>query len=116
MKRILLPIALAAATSFSVTAAVPPPPDLVVAADGSGDFKTIQAAVASIPATNQERTVIFIKDGVYHEKIRVNASFVTLRGQSRRGTRLEFPQLNDDFTRSPDPLGRAVINLDRADD
>jgi pectinesterase len=91
-------------------------PDLVVAADGSGDFKTVQAAVASIPRTNTERIVVFIKDGIYHEKIRVDASFVTLRGQSRPGTRIEFPQLDEDFTRNPDPIGRAVINLNQAND
>jgi pectinesterase len=91
-------------------------PDITVAADGSGDFKTIQAAVASISKTNSERTVVFVKDGIYKEKIRVDASFVTLRGQSRAGTRIEFPQLNDDFTAKPDELGRAVINLNRADD
>jgi pectinesterase len=93
-----------------------PRPDIVVAADGSGDFKTIQAAVASISSTNRERTVVFIKDGVYREKIRVDAAFVTLRGQSRKGTRIEFTQLNDDFTRHPDDLGRAVINVNKADD
>ncbi len=93
-----------------------PQPDLVVAADGSGDFKTIQAAVASIPKTNAERVVVFIKNGTYHEKIRVDASFVTLRGQSRKGTRIEFPQLDEDFTRNPDPIGRAVINLNQAND
>jgi pectinesterase len=91
-------------------------PDIVVAADGTGDFKTIQAAVESIPNTNRERKIVFIKDGVYREKVRVGASFVTLRGQSRKGTRIEFAQLNDDFTRKPDDLGRAVINLNRADD
>jgi pectinesterase len=93
-----------------------PKPDIVVVADGSGDFRTIQAAVASISKTNRERIVVFIKDGVYREKIRVDASFVTLRGESRKGTRIEFPQLNDDFTAKPDDLGRAVINLNRADD
>jgi pectinesterase len=91
-------------------------PDIIVAADGSGNFKTVQAAVESIPNTNRERLVVFVKDGVYHEKIRVDASFVTLRGQSRKGTRIEFAQLNDDFTRNQDNLGRAVINLNRADD
>ncbi|MGB8368171.1 MAG: pectinesterase family protein [Limisphaerales bacterium] len=93
-----------------------PKPDIIVAADGSGDFKTIQAAVASIPKTNTERAVVFIKDGTYKEKIRVDASFVTLRGQSRSGTRIEFPQLDEDFTKNPDPIGRAVINLNQADD
>src|SRR5208282_3788264 len=93
-----------------------PRPDLIVAADGSGDFKTIQAAVASIPKTNTERIVVFVKDGTYHEKIRVDASFVTLRGQSRSGTRIEFPQLDEDFNKTPDATGRAVINLNQADD
>ncbi|MGA2787853.1 MAG: pectinesterase family protein [Verrucomicrobiota bacterium] len=93
-----------------------PKPDLIVAADGSGDFKTIQAAVASIPNTNTDRIVVFIKNGTYHEKIRVDASCVTLRGQSRKGTRIEFPQLDEDYTQNPDPIGRAVINLNHADD
>ena len=93
-----------------------PQPDLVVAADGSGDFKTIQSAVGSISKTNRERLVVFIKDGIYKEKIRVDASFVTLSGESRKGTRIEFPQLNDDFTAQPDDLGRAVININHADD
>jgi pectinesterase len=101
---------------FQVFASTLPKPDIVVAADGSGDFKTIQAAVQSVHKTNRERVVVFIKDGVYREKIRVDAPFLTLRGQSRKGTRIEFPQLNDDFTAKPDDLGRAVINLNRADD
>lgn len=92
-----------------------PKPDISVAADGSGDFKTVQAAVASIPKANRERIVVFIKDGVYREKVRVDASFVTLRGGSRKGTRIEFPQLNDDFTKSPDELGRAVLNVNGDD-
>lgn len=101
-----------ASTSFAGNL---PKPDIVVAGDGSGDFKTVQAAVASIPKSNRERIVVFIKDGVYHEKVRVDASFVTVRGESRKGTRIEFPQLNDDFTRSPDALGRAVINVNGDD-
>jgi pectinesterase len=92
-----------------------PKPDIVVAADGSGDFKTVQAAVASIPKANRERIVVLIKDGVYREKVRVDAAFVTLRGESRKGTRLEFPQLNEDFSKSPDRLGRAVINVNGDD-
>jgi len=93
-----------------------PKPDLVVAADGSGDFKTVQDAVASLPKANTERIVVLIKDGTYKEKIRVDASFVTLRGQSRKGTRIEFPQLDEDFTKTPDAIGRAVINLSQAND
>jgi pectinesterase len=93
-----------------------PKPDIIVAADGSGDFKTVQAAVESISKTNAERIVVLIQNGTYHEKIRVDASFVTLRGQSRQGARIEFPQLDEDFNKTPDALGRAVINLSHARD
>jgi len=93
-----------------------PKPDIVVAVDCTGDFKTIQAAVESIPATNRDRVVVFIKKGRYREKIRVDASFVTLRGESRERTRIEFPQLKDDFTAHPDAIGPAVINLNHAND
>src|SRR5689334_4714585 len=88
-----------------------PPPDITVATDGSGDFTSVQKAVASIPKDNTQRIVIFIKDGVYKEKVKVEAACVTLRGQSRKGTRIEFAQLNEDFGRNPDNIGRAVLNV-----
>ena len=91
------------------------PPDITVAADGSAQFKTIHDAVQSIPKGNGERTVIMIKDGVYNEKVRIDAACVTLRGQSRDKTRIEFAQLNDDFTKKPDDRGRAVLNINGDD-
>jgi pectinesterase len=93
-----------------------PKPDIIVAADGTGDFKTIQAAVESIPVTNRERVIVLIKNGTYREKIRLGASFVSLRGQGRNRTRIEFSQVKDDFIAHPDRLGWAVINLNRAND
>jgi len=86
-------------------------PDITVARDGSGDFKTIQEAVASIPRDNRQRIIVSIKDGVYHEKVRIDPDFITFRGQSRGGTRIEFPQGTDEFTNHPDDIGRAVINI-----
>jgi pectinesterase len=90
-------------------------PDLTVAADGSGDFKTIQEAINTVPKTNDQRMIIFIKDGLYHEKVRIDPGFITLRGQSREGTRIEFPQGTDDFTNYPDDIGRAVVNINGSD-
>jgi pectinesterase len=104
-----------AAIALSSFAQSLPQPDIVVAADGSGSFKTVQAAIASIAATNRERIVVFIKGGVYREKVRVDAAFVTLRGENRHGTRIEFSQLAEDFTKLPDKLGRAVINVNGDD-
>jgi len=99
----------------SVAAAQSIPPDITVAADGSGDFTSIQKAVQSIPKDNSQRIVILIKDGVYKEKVRIDASYITLQGQSRAGTRIEFPQLHDDFTKNPDDIGRAVVNINGSD-
>ncbi len=59
----------ALASSQSLCAAATPSgqlsPDITVAADGSGDFKSVQAAIDSIPKTNTERKIIFIKNGTY---------------------------------------------------
>ncbi|XP_073141825.1 pectinesterase [Henckelia pumila] len=51
--------------SSSVTA------DVVVAADGSGDFKTVTAAVDAAPEKSSKRYVIRIKAGVYRENVEV---------------------------------------------
>jgi pectinesterase len=106
---LVLTIALLATKSFTVK------PDITVAADGSGGFKTIQAALDSIPTNNHERMIIFIKDGVYHEKVRIDPDFVTLSGQSRHGTRIEFAQGTDEFAKQPDKIGRAVVNINGDD-
>ena len=62
----------------------------------------------SIPRTNRERRLIVVKDGTYTEKVRVDAPFITLRGESRTGTRLEFAQAR---TESRDDRGVGVLNL-----
>lgn len=46
-------------------------PDVVVAADGSGDFKTVEAAVTAAPEKSAKRYVIKIKAGVYRENVEV---------------------------------------------
>lgn len=44
---------------------------MVVAQDGSGDFPHIQDAVDAAKAFPSKRVTIFIKNGIYHEKIRI---------------------------------------------
>ena len=50
---------------------------LTVAADGSADFKTVQAAVDAAPATG---AAIYIRPGIYHEKVLVAKAHIQLRG------------------------------------
>jgi pectinesterase len=83
-------------------------PDLVVAADGSGQFTSVQAALSSIPADNRERKVIFVRNGVYDEAVRVDAPYVTLRGESRLGVRL---QANRPAEETKDEIGKGVLNI-----
>ncbi|KAA8541573.1 hypothetical protein F0562_022725 [Nyssa sinensis] len=46
-------------------------PDVVVAADGSGDYRTVSEAVAAAPQGSSRRYVIRIKAGVYRENVDV---------------------------------------------
>ena len=50
------------------------PTNLVVAADGSGDFVTVQGAVDSIPLNNTAYTLINIHDGNYVGLVNISAS------------------------------------------
>ena len=61
------------------------PAPVVVAPDGSGQFKTIQAAINSIPDGNGEWRVIVVKPGTYRERLLINErkTFVILRGEDK---------------------------------
>ncbi len=88
---------------------------IVVAKDGTGDFRTITQAMDALPMFNYQRVVIFIKNGVYDEKIRITQDYVTLRGESRDSTIIEYNQLRTDWIAHKDPIGPAVVNI-HADD
>lgn len=51
--------------------------DYVVAKDGTGNFTTIQAAINAAP-TGSTRTTIFIKKGVYQEKIYMGSNSASI--------------------------------------
>ncbi len=53
-------------------------------------YKTVQAAVDSVPATNTNRVVIFVKNGKYFEHLKVNSPNITLIGEDRENTVIQF--------------------------
>ena len=63
---------------------------IIVAADGSGDFKTVQQAVDHVPDNNNQRVVIQIKRGVYQEQVRVTKRYLTFRGEDAGNTVLTY--------------------------
>jgi pectin methylesterase-like acyl-CoA thioesterase len=71
------------------------PTNLIVAADGSGDFLTVQGAVDSVPANNTAPTIINIRNGFYRETVDVlSKNNLDFRGQSRSGTFVGYPNNN----------------------
>jgi pectinesterase len=61
---------------------------ITVAKDGSGDFTSIQAAILSCKSFPYQRITIYVKNGVYHEKVRVPAwnTKISLIGESEDST------------------------------
>ncbi|MEV7803127.1 pectinesterase family protein [Microbispora sp. NPDC088329] len=53
-----------------------------VAADGTGRYRTVQAAIDAVPANNGGRVVITIKPGTYREIVTIpaNKPYITLQG------------------------------------
>ena len=65
---------------------------LTVAADGSGNYRTVQAALDAVPAGNKAALTIFIRNGLYHEKLHLDSTkdHVTLLGEDSLRTILTY--------------------------
>ena len=58
--------------------------------DGHATYKTVQAAVNSVPADNAESKVIFIKNGEYNERVTVEVPNVSLLGEDAEKTHIYY--------------------------
>lgn len=63
---------------------------MIVAKDGSGDYKTVQEAVDQIPKNNEEQVKIYIKNGIYKEKLYIMQPYITLIGEDPEKTILTY--------------------------
>ncbi|MXN90738.1 pectin esterase [Flavobacterium sp. Sd200] len=63
-----------------------------VAQDGTGDYTSIQDAVNNSKAFPYERITIFVKNGVYHEKVKIHEwnPNISLVGESKEKTVITF--------------------------
>ena len=88
-----------------------PKSDLNVAADGSGDFCTIQGAVDYVPDDNTFPIQIHVKKGVYNGIVYVGQGKNQLHfvGQSREGCVIQG--LNNNSL-NPSRVGRALFGID----
>lgn len=73
---------------------------IVVAQDGSSDFTTVNEALKKLKGDSEEKVRIYVKDGIYKEKILMNYTLnnVTIEGESKDGTIItngDYAQLNN---------------------
>ena len=83
--------------------------DFVVAADGSGNFKTVQEAINAVPDFRKKWTTIFIKNGTYKEKIVMAESkqMVSFIGESIDKTIITY----DDYSQKKNVFGEERVPL-----
>src|SRR5438067_9262397 len=79
---------------------------IVVSLDRNGNFRTVQEAFDAIPANNKNPVTVFVKKGIYKEKLRLDSSrqFVTLLGEDKFNTILTY----DDHAGKTSPKGDTI--------
>ncbi|MDX5436958.1 MAG: pectinesterase family protein [Pontibacter sp.] len=80
--------------------------DFVVAKDGSGDYTSVQEAINAVPDFRKNQTCIFIKKGVYKEKLTLPASKTNVRfvGEDVKVTILTY----DDYASKKNRFGEEM--------
>jgi pectinesterase len=80
--------------------------NIIVAQDGSGNYKTVQQAFNTIPLNNKKPVIVYIKNGIYKEKIHLDSSknYVTIIGEDKFKTILTY----DDHTGKRSPKGDTI--------
>lgn len=75
--------------------------DFTVAQDGSGNFTSIQAAIDACKAFPDKPIIVYIKNGIYKEKVRVPScnTHLTIKGESAENTILTFDDYFDKINR-----------------
>jgi len=115
MKKLVLRLSFLISFLFAVTLAfaqaVTYPSKFTVAKDGSGDFKTIQEAVDAVRDLSQQQVIIFIKNGIYNEKLVIPSwkKRISLIGQSKDSTVITY----DDYSGKANPGGKDAFGKDK---
>ncbi len=109
MRSILLLLAFASTTVLAQP--ITYPASYTVAQDGSGNFRTIQEAINAVRDLSQQRVTIYIKKGVYHEKLVIPSwkTMIMLKGEDRDSTIVSY----NDFSGKPNPGGKDAFGKDK---
>jgi len=85
---------------------------IVVDASGKGDYKTIQGAINSLPDSSATPRSIFIRNGVYNEKLYIEKSNIIFEGEDREKTIIIASIARDEWRCGhTDDWGVATLNV-----
>lgn len=86
---------------------------IIVDINGKGTFKSIQGAINSLSDSAGAGRVIFIKNGVYNEKLFITKNHIVLKGESEKGTIITQDIARDVWRcqNHTDDWGVATLNL-----
>jgi PelA/Pel-15E family pectate lyase len=82
---------------------------ITVATDGLGNFKSIQEAINSLPDSSAKVRTIFIKKGIYREKIAISKHNIILKGEKNAYFGKDWQTIN---TRNSTPETRNSKNTE----
>lgn len=79
---------------------------IVVSKDGKGDFKTVQQAINAVENSSSTRTKIFIKSGIYKEKIIIpeTKGVILIEGENPEKTIITY----DDYASKKNAEGKEI--------
>ena len=85
---------------------------VVVAADGSGDFNTVQGAMDFVPANPAKRVTVFIKNGTYEEIVFFQKkSKITIEGEDREKVQVGYGNNSAFNPPMPGPSRRCAFSV-----
>lgn len=89
---------------------------IIVDPNGKGDFKTIQGAVNSLPDSAVTARTIFIRKGIYKEKLYIEKANIILQGEDREQTVITAAIARDEWRCGHrDDWGVATMNVGASD-
>lgn len=87
---------------------------IIVAQDGSGDYSTIQQAIDHFTPRDHTYQTIFIKKGIYKEKISIDSTMhhLKIKGERAAKVTIVYTQARDIWRcENPDDYGAATFNI-----
>ncbi len=89
---------------------------IIVDAKGKGDYKTIQGAINSLSDSSATPRIVFVRKGIYKEKLYIEKTNIVLEGEDREKTIITAAIARDEWRCGHmDDWGVATVNIGASD-